>query len=105
MLVIIQIFILPNGQFERVPVFALDGLPIENVSLLHLDVEGYERRVLRGAKRLIKRSAPIILLEDNGQNCAAFLEKRGYRFCFFHGSLNYWAMPGDYDFVCSLKPA
>ena len=91
--------------FEQVPVFALDGLPIDNVSLLHLDVEGYERRVLQGAKHLIKRSSPIVLLEDNAKNCAAFLEKRGYRFCFFHGSLNYWAMPEDYDFVCGLKPA
>ena len=91
--------------FERVPVFALDDLPISNVTLLHLDVESYELEVLNGAKRLIAESKPVILLEDNAKNCAPFLEAQGYRFCFHHGTLDYWASPDDYAFICQLAPA
>ena len=90
---------------ERVPLFALDDLPIDTLSLLHLDVEGYEVEVLEGAKRLIAHSGPIILLEDNKENCRALLEALGYRHIFHHSGLHYWALPDDAEFVSSLKPA
>jgi len=34
-----------------------------NVSILHLDVEGYEKQCLQGAFNLIKRNYPILILE------------------------------------------
>jgi FkbM family methyltransferase len=34
-----------------------------NVSILHLDTEGYEFEILNGAKELIKRCNPLIILE------------------------------------------
>jgi len=88
---------------ERVPVLALDELKIANVSLLHLDVECFEREVLTGARLLIAASKPIILIEDNKQNCAEILEKLGYRHAFHRDSLHYWAMPEDFDFMCGLN--
>ncbi len=90
---------------EHVPVFALDELPVRGVSLLHLDVEGYEAEVLQGAKQLITTSKPVILLEDNKKNCAELLEGMGYRRVFHYNALHYWALPEDMEFVAGLKPA
>lgn len=39
-----------------------------NVGLLHLDVEGMEEAVLRGAERLIEESRPTIIFEFQGDN-------------------------------------
>jgi len=35
------------------------------VSIIHLDIEGYEKPALNGALNTIKRSKPILILEDN----------------------------------------
>jgi FkbM family methyltransferase len=88
---------------EHVPIFALDALGLNNVALLHLDVEGYEFEVLKGASALIKESKPIILLEDTPQKCAAILEPLGYTLAFRRASLDYWVMPADMAFISSLK--
>ena len=43
-----------------------DIIPEERtVSILHLDVEGYEKEALAGAMKTIKRNKPILLLEDS----------------------------------------
>ncbi len=49
----------------NVPVVRLDDLIPEDriVSILHLDIEGFELRALMGAERLIRRNAPVIVLE------------------------------------------
>ena len=39
-----------------------------NVGLLHLDVEGMEEAVLRGAERLIEESRPTIIFESQGKD-------------------------------------
>ncbi len=92
-------------QAEPVSLLALDDLRLGNISLLHLDVEGFELEALTGATQLIAKEKPVILLEDNAKNCADLLKTLGYRFCFYHGTLNYWAPPEDSAFVTGLKPA
>ncbi len=54
-----------GGHVVNVPVVRLDDLIPEEriVSVLHLDVEGFELRALMGAQRLIRRNAPVIVLE------------------------------------------
>jgi FkbM family methyltransferase len=54
----------PAGK-ERVTQVALDGFIPEGrrVSILQLDVEGYEEQALRGSEHLIKRDSPILILE------------------------------------------
>lgn len=53
-------------QTSNVPMVTLDSQDIANVGLIKLDVEGYEGRVLLGAKRTIDREGPVIVFEDNG---------------------------------------
>jgi len=44
---------------------SLDELDIkEKIKLIKIDVEGYESKVIRGAKELILKNKPIILLES-----------------------------------------
>ena len=41
----------------------LDTFITEKIDLIHLDLEGYEFEALKGAKELIERDKPIIVLE------------------------------------------
>lgn len=54
-----------DGQTVPVEVVTLDHLcPTDRiVSILHLDVEGHEKPALLGARRMIERNAPMIVLE------------------------------------------
>lgn len=55
----------PNG-FVTVPILALDAsLPVERqVSIIQLDVEGFEKPALTGAMETIRRCMPILILEN-----------------------------------------
>lgn len=92
-----------SDNFEMVPTFRLDDLPIDNVTLLQLDIEGHEINALRGATVLIEKCQPIILVEDNNHDCAPLLEGLGYTHCFDKGLLNYWATADDKKFVMSIE--
>lgn len=92
-----------DGRLEMVPTFRIDDLPIEDLCLIQLDVEGHESSVLKGAKSTIERFEPIILIEDNLKDCAKLLTGSGYRHCFTRGGLSYWARPVDREFVESLN--
>jgi len=68
-----------------VRVVALDDIiPVERrVILIHLDVEGFELNVLRGAKRIIKAWKPFIIVESGWQGWRAkpeidFMRQIGY---------------------------
>ena len=50
-------------QGLRMHAFPLDSLSLRDVTLLHIDVEGHESEVLRGAVKTIKQSRPIIISE------------------------------------------
>ncbi len=54
-----------DGQTIDVPVVPLDDLiaPDRHISILHLDIEGHEAPALKGAKGIIRRCRPIIILE------------------------------------------
>jgi len=56
---------------------------IENVSLIHLDVEGLEAKVVEGSTKIIDHFHPIITFEqhltiDNYLDLSLFLYKKGY---------------------------
>ncbi len=61
----------PKSADEIVEIVSLDEIvPFETkISIIHLDVEGYEEFVLKGGLQLIKRCKPILLLEDNKNFC------------------------------------
>jgi FkbM family methyltransferase len=48
-----------------VKVTTLDDFEFEGVSFIKIDAEGYETRILRGAKETIERNTPVMLIEVN----------------------------------------
>ena len=59
-----------EGRTIEVPVATLDDLvPAKRkVSVLHLDVEGFEMPAVMGAARIIRDNAPVLVLEVVGPN-------------------------------------
>jgi FkbM family methyltransferase len=53
---------------DRAELRTLDSFGLENVSLLKVDVEGFEDKVLAGARKTIARNRPAILVEIQGGN-------------------------------------
>lgn len=58
-----------------------DLFPQQDIALIHLDVEGHEFEILRGAARLIERCSPTIILEIDGRALKynAFMASIGYK--------------------------
>ncbi len=56
-----------KGNVEEIKIVALDDvIPKErDISILQLDIEGYEEFALKGAVETIKRCRPILILEDD----------------------------------------
>jgi len=72
-----------NGYLP-VPVKSIDSFNFENVSLIKIDVEGFEDKVLLGAHETIKRCKPILYIENDRPHIQAILpgmlEELGYTF-------------------------
>lgn len=90
------------GAFEFVPVLRLDDLPIRDLGLLHLDVEGSQLAALRGGEATIRRDRPIILVEDPRDLASDFLTGIGYRKHGDCASLGYWGTEADGTFLDTL---
>lgn len=73
----------PAAIGVNVPIIALDSIPrTARVSVIKIDVEGYELRALRGARRLIEQDRPVIFgefhsgwLRRRGEDPVAFLDE------------------------------
>lgn len=50
-----------------IPTMMIDQLNLNDCSLIHLDIEGYEEHALRGAKETINRFKPVIVIENCGE--------------------------------------
>ena len=87
-----------HGQFPTVKAYAvevttLDSLGVTDVRFIKADVEGNEREVLDGARAIITRDRPVILLEllsgthdDPGACTAEICSTFGYEaFLLQHG--------------------
>jgi hypothetical protein len=61
----------------HVAAVTLDSFALRDVSLLKVDVEEHEERVLAGAQQPIERCHPLVLVEDWHRTCGALLP--GYR--------------------------
>lgn len=68
----------PTNVTQRISLIPIDHLAIDDLSMLQLDVEGFERHVLEGAVETIARNEPVIVLEDNRDNCEKLLRSLGY---------------------------
>lgn len=68
-------------QFDYVPNKSIDSLNLDYVSLIKIDVEGMEEKVLSGAEKTIEKNKPILFIEyskSNKTNIMAFLNKYSY---------------------------
>ena len=64
---------------SHVPVYVIDDLDLPVCNLIQLDTEGYEHKILLGAKNTIDRHRPLISVEDSNQQIQEFLEGFGYK--------------------------
>ena len=60
----------PDGTCEDVRIVALDDVvpPQRHVSIVQLDVEGYEQQALKGALGVLRRCLPLLILENLPRN-------------------------------------
>ena len=59
----------------------LQGLRVDKVNMVKIDVNGHEYQVIEGARNTLKNHKPIILMEvmlENKQRVFSYLEKFGY---------------------------
>jgi FkbM family methyltransferase len=100
-----------EGQTFICDVICLDDVILEPVKFIKMDIEGAELFALRGAKRILQESHPVILLEAENhtdrfgyqqQAIFDYLTQFGYR--FFNGKLEEqpgFTIPGNYFFIPS----
>jgi FkbM family methyltransferase len=65
-------------RLQPITLLSIDQFAIEDLSLIQLDVEGYELPVLQGAVETIERQQPVIVIEDDRRNCSELLNELGY---------------------------
>lgn len=58
----------PDDETGSIRMVALDDCSLDKIDFIKIDVEGYELRVLEGAKDTLLRCKPVVLLEDNGRS-------------------------------------
>ena len=76
-----------EGRMATMPCFRLDEFEFDDVTYIKIDVEGFEKKVLIGAEKLIETFKPLIVIEQNDVRlpdedpfaAKAWLEQRGYR--------------------------
>ena len=56
----------------------IDSFLINDLTLLQLDVEGYELEALNGSLSTLQRNRPVVAIEDNLSNCNDFLRAANY---------------------------
>ncbi|WP_432476740.1 FkbM family methyltransferase [Nocardioides sp. GXQ0305] len=69
-----------EDQFVTQPtaVLTIDQLGIDDLTLIQLDTEGFELPILQGAEEAIRSQSPVIVIEDNKENCREYVSGLGY---------------------------
>ncbi len=84
---------------DRVEARTIDSFGFSDVSLMKIDVEGYEVEVLRGAEKTIDAFTPVIIIEIRQSNLeivTSILKRHGYT--------ERQISPWDYIATCEPKP-
>ena len=84
-----------NKEGEVVYIETLDNLDLPKISLIKIDVEGYELNVIKGGLKTIERDSPLILFEYNRQT-SRFNYTKEDLFGYLEG-LNYYIVQFDQD--------
>ena len=71
-----------EGGKTKIIVKTVDQLGLDNVSLMKIDVEGFEKQVILGAIQTIKKNKPVIFTElatvSEFNQMSQLMEKLGY---------------------------
>lgn len=72
-----------TDELQKIKLVTLDEILLDTssgVGIIHLDIEGHEFPALDGARKLIERDLPIIILEIDGRalNYNRYMQKIGY---------------------------
>ncbi len=82
----------PEDQIENVQIVTLDSFipSLRDVSVIHLDIEGFEPRALNGALGIIYRDKPVLILETlpSQEWIEEYLSPLGYRVTMKVGMIN-----------------
>lgn len=68
----------------KVPIMRLDDLKISNISLIKIDVEGFELEALEGGYQTIMKNRPIIVIEMWEKYKDKYIEWINKNFPFYH---------------------
>lgn len=88
-------------QGQITSLMTIDTLNLQDLSVLQLDVEGYELHVLNGASETLDRCRPLVLVEDNNDECAGFLKGREYRLAGEIPGLKVWSTAEQFEWVAA----
>jgi len=54
---------LTSNIYSKIHSRTLDSFNLENISLIKIDVQGWEKKVLKGAEETLKRCKPLLIIE------------------------------------------
>ena len=93
-----------EDNYELVQLHKLDSYNFENISLIKIDVQGYESKVLLGAKETINKNRPIIFIEveedqlmrygETEESVISILSDFGYSTKRFNEGLSFQTVSG-----------
>jgi len=84
-------------------VVTVDSLGLGQLSILQLDVEGFEVPALEGARDTIARLRPLVMLEDNRRETADPMQAAGYRMARRIAGLRIWCPVERTDLAAGLE--
>lgn len=90
-------YVIDNGGY--LPMDTLDSFKLPRIDFLKIDVEGYELPMLQGAEETLKRTRPVVMVEQKGRDQSNFRQARngGLEFLFSLGMKELRApISGDY---------
>ena len=71
-----------SSTTQKTPLVSLDSQNFKRVDFIKIDVEGMELEVLNGASKILKRSRPVMLIEQiktDTNQLEQFLKDAGYQ--------------------------
>jgi FkbM family methyltransferase len=94
------------GNTAEVRKMPLDDFKLTRCDLIKIDIEGMELEALEGAKAMIERCRPIMLIEKiktDAESLRQWLEARGYR--IVEAGINMLAIHGSDRTLAEIAPA
>jgi FkbM family methyltransferase len=107
-----------NKNFEEIKLITLDTFILENPSVAHsklvkIDTDGYDNKIIRGAKNYFKKNKPVIyfeydkkLLGENGEDSLKvfeFLKDIGYSSLVFFDNYGRFLISVNVDNIETIK--